>query len=479
MSFCYISQSDIGNTKMKRTAQQLVTIILIILTGNLIFLNPAVCGEMASEKSQIGRPQSLTGFQSREEPLSLKVCLNKALQDNPLLSEAQLGVKAGEKVIDSAWGKHLPKLSLDANYTKKQDPWPYIPAQSATILPHFSDEFSSWSVVMTLPIYQGGQVLAGVELAKIRKETLESNLSLTKNELIANTINTYNKILQLQKLREAARTSLSAMENQRNNSRLLYEVGRIAKVDLLKVEVQLANEKQRLFSLDEGISNTAGMLHYLMGEKTAVAGEVPVLSDKLTMPEFTADFDRAWKTAQEKRPEYLIASTNIQEAELNKKIAWGKLFPSLSAFAGYVDQYGYTPYYKEANYFAGFNLSMPLFEKSAYDEIVKERILKSKAEKHLDAMENQIRLDIQTAISSIRESKNRVLIAGQAIEQAEESFRIEQKKYESGTGVTVDLLFAQSAYITAVANHYQALFDYNAALVSYKKVTGALEEYLQ
>lgn len=412
-------------------------------------------------------------------PLSLKDCLARALKDNPLMDEARLGIKAGEKTIDSAWGKHLPKLSLDANYTKKQDSWPYIPAQSATEGPHFSNEFSSWSLVMTLPIYQGGQVAAGVELAKLRKATQDSNLSLTKNELIANTINTYNKILQLQKLREAARSSVSAMESQRKNSRLLYDVGRIAKVDLLKVEVQLANEKQRLFSLDEGIANMVGMLRYLMGEKTAMMGEVPILSDRLTMPEFTPDFDQAWKTAQEKRPEYLMASTNIQEAELNKKIAWGKLFPSISAFAGYMDQYGYTPYYKEANYFAGFNLSMPIFEKSAYDEIAKERILKSKAEKHLDAVENQIRLDIQTAISSIRESKNRILTAGQAIEQAEESFRIEQKKYESGAGAIVDLLFAQTAYITAVANHYQALFDYNAALVSYRKVTGALEEYLQ
>ncbi|MCG6534410.1 MAG: TolC family protein, partial [Syntrophales bacterium LBB04] len=181
---------------MKRTAHQLIAIILVTLTGNLIFLIPAACPqEIASEKSQMGGQLSLTGIQSQiqEEPLSLKVCLNKALQDNPLLSEAQLGVKAGEKVIDSAWGKHLPKISLDANYTRREDPWPYIPAQSATLGPHFSDEFSSWSLVMTLPIYQGGQVVAGVELAKIRKATQESNLSLTKNELIANTINTYNK----------------------------------------------------------------------------------------------------------------------------------------------------------------------------------------------------------------------------------------------------------------------------------------------
>jgi len=95
------------------------------------------------------------------------------------------------------------------------------------------------------------------------------------------------------------------------------------------------------------------------------------------------------------------------------------------------------------------------------------------------AVENQLRLDLQTSLSSLKESKSRVLTAQKAIEQAEESFRIEQKKYASGAGAVVDLLFAQSAYVTAVANHSQSLFDYNAAIVAYRKVTGTLEDYLQ
>lgn len=90
---------------MNRTAQQLFTILLAVLAGNMVFLIPAVCTQvMASERSQVGGQQSLTSVQSLiyEEPLSLKACLNKALKDNPLLSEAQLGVRAGEKTIDSA-----------------------------------------------------------------------------------------------------------------------------------------------------------------------------------------------------------------------------------------------------------------------------------------------------------------------------------------------------------------------------------------
>jgi outer membrane protein TolC len=413
-----------------------------------------------------------------KEPLSLRDCINKALKDNPSLAEARLGVSAGEKGIDSAWGKHLPKVSLDANYTKRQDPWPYIPAQSITIFPHFSDEFSFWSLAMTLPIYQGGQVSNGVELAKIRKTLQENTLALTRNEVVANTVNSYYKILQLQKLRDASQASIEALENQQKDASLLFRVGRIAKVDLLKVEVQLANERQRLLSLNEGLANLNGTLLYLMGEPGGGSAPPLTLSDSLTLDEFTADFDQGLLKAQKKRPEYRIAATGLEEAGINRKLARGKLFPTINAVAGYMDQAGYNPWYKEANWFTGINLNLPLFEKSFYDEIAKERILEEKAVKHLLAVENQLRLDLQTALSSLKESKTRVLMAQKAVDQAEESFRIEQKKYASGAGAVVDLLFAQSAYMTAVANHSQALFDYNAAIVAYRKVTGTLEDYL-
>ena len=309
------------------SSKTLILVFLLICLGWVILEYEPVLAQTAAAKEQ----------------LSLRDCLNKALDNNPLLAEARLGVNAGEKSIDSAWGKHLPKLSIDANYIKRQDPLPYIPAQANTISPHFSDEFSSWTLAMTLPIYQGGQVLNGVELAKIRKTLQEDTLAITRNDVIANTVNTYNKILQLQKLQEASQISVTALENQQKDAQRLFDVGRIAKADLLKVEVQLANERQRLLSLDEGLANMAGMLLFLMGEPARGATPLLVLSDRLTLPEFAADFDQGLLTAQKKRPEYLIAATGLQEAGVNRKLARGKLFPTISAVAGYMDQYGYNP----------------------------------------------------------------------------------------------------------------------------------------
>lgn len=439
-----------------------LSFMVIILFASLF---PFECGLAQEEISQTS--------------LSLRNCLERAMTDNPLLSEAKLAVAASDKSIDSARGKHLPRVSVDGNYTARQDPIPFIPAQSITIFPHFASEFASWAVALQLPIYQGNQVVNGVKLAEIRKSLQEDNLSLTRNEIIANTVNTYNKLLQLAKLREASQASVRALEDQMKQSRLLYDVGRIARVDLLKVDVQLANERQRLLSIDEALENLSGTLRYLMGERIQGPTGILALSGTLALQEFSADFDKSLETARMKRPEYLIAAKGIAEAGVNRDIAKGKLLPTVGAIAGYLDQYGFNPSYSEANWFTGVNVSIPIFDKSLYDDVVRERILEDKAGKRLAAVENQIRVDIQSALSSIRESRNRVLTTALAVEQAAESFRIEQEKYKSGAGAVTDLLLAEAAFVNAVANNTQALFDYNAALVAYRKVTGTLEDYLR
>ena len=221
--------------------------------------------------------------------LSLRESVNRALTQNPLVAEGRLGVEAGTQGLRSARGKHLPRLSLDMNYALRQDPVPFIPAQSGTVPARFSDEYLAWGALMTLPLYQGGQISNNVELASVRRDLQEYSLARTRNDLIANTVNTYNKILQLIALREASSASVTALEEQIRSTRLLFDVGRIARVDLLKVEVQLANERQRLLTLDEGIATAGATLRYLMGEDPGGEAGSPLLSDNLVLQAASSD----------------------------------------------------------------------------------------------------------------------------------------------------------------------------------------------
>ena len=255
-------------------------------------------------------------------PLTLKACLKTALSNNPIVIESQSGVEAAGKGVQSARGKHYPRLSLDAFSTARQDPVPYIPAQSPTVGSHFSDSYALWGPMLTLPIYQGGQISRNVELAKVRERIQEDTLSLTRNDLIANTVNTYNKMIQIQKVRQASLSSVAALEEQHKNVQQMYDVKRAARVDLLKVEVQLANERQHLLSLDEALANSAATLRSLMGESASGAIFPLTLADELGEEAPPVDsFEEGVGLAREQRPEYLLAVKGVEESRLNMKNA--------------------------------------------------------------------------------------------------------------------------------------------------------------
>ncbi|MGA7105746.1 MAG: TolC family protein [Candidatus Deferrimicrobiaceae bacterium] len=411
--------------------------------------------------------------------LALRECLQATLADNPSFKESLLAVRASEQGIASAEGRRYPRLSFDATQIFRQDALPYIPAQALTISPHFSDTFAAWGPTLTVPLYQGGQIAKGIELAKIRKEIQEHAAGLTRNDLIADTVNTYNKILQLTAFRESERASVAALAEQDQNVKLLVNVGRAATVDLLKVEVQLANERQRLLTLEESLSTLEATLRFLMGEKIGESRSPLVLSDFLSRPAVRADFPSGIAEAHSRRPEYLLAAKGAEEAAAVERITFGKLLPSVSASTGYIDQVGFHPWYQEANWSIGINLNIPLFDKSLRADLARDRIGREKAKERLKAVDSRIRLDIQSALASLTDSGSRIDTAQKAVSQANESFRIEKLKYGSGAGTMADLLLAQAADITAAANYTQALYDYNAAVVAYRRATGTLEEYLK
>jgi outer membrane protein len=417
--------------------------------------------------------------QNNRDGLTLKECLATALAKNPTAVEAGLAIRSAEEAVTSAGGKHWPRLSLDGAYTRREQPFPYIQAQAINIPPHFSDMYSALGLTLTIPIYQGGQVSTGVSLAEVRRDIQVLTTGQTKNDIIANTVNAYNKVLQLQELQKASEAQVKALEEQSKNTRLLLEVGRVARVDLLKVDVQLANEQQRLLATREALKNASATLWYLMGNGSETVTPLPSLRDRLVAPDFKSDFSSGLAIAHERRPEYLSVKKAVEEAKLNQRLALGRLLPTVNLFASDTRWTGYTPSYNDTIWMTGITLSLPLFDRSILADLSRERLQLERASQRLMAADNQLGLDVSNAVTSVAESRNRVSAAEKAVAQGEESFRIEQQRVDTGAGAMIDLLLAQAASINAVANYTQALFDYNAAIVAYRKATGTLEDYLQ
>jgi outer membrane protein TolC len=121
----------------------------------------------------------------------------------------------------------------------------------------------------------------------------------------------------------------------------------------------------------------------------------------------------------------------------------------------------------------GIALDLPIFEGGRIEARVRqERARLSAEQERLRRLELQVRLDVETAILNIGSSAQRVEATGKAIDQAEESLRIEREKYNLGRGSITDVLDAQSALLDSQTNYYRALADYSTASAQLKLAMG-------
>ena len=401
---------------------------------------------------------------------NLQECLDIARKQSPLMRSAEMDSEAAKEALRGSKGALLPRFDLNAAYMKENQAVPYIPAESMTIPPKFSDDVYSWNAYLRIPVYEGGRLTSLVALAELEKNVQSSKAAFTEQELVANTMNTFNKLLQLRELKKANIKAVEALERQRGNTELLVKTGRSANLELLRIDVQLAGEKQNLIKTREAINRTRNLLALFMGiDAHGISDIAGSLGDEGTIEERdTGDLIKS-------RPDIVILSEKVKQAGKRVDIAGAKRYPAVAVVGNYGNKAGATIGDRKEVWEAGVVASINLFDGGiASSDIRREQVLQKRAEEELRLAELKAGTEIENALSSFREAQQRLEVAQKALDQSGEALRIEELKYKTGAGTITDALLAQSAMSFAQANYYQALYDDNAAIVEYKRATGTI-----
>jgi outer membrane protein len=413
-----------------------------------------------------------TAHAGEQNPLTLPECIEIALKQSPLIKSAELDLAASEETVKASKGALFPKIDINAShYEEWSRPVPYIQAEGRTIGVIASQYIYAWGLFLRMPVYEGGRLMGLVKISELDMAIQASRKQFTIQDLAGNVTNTFNKILQLRALRTAYMKSVEALDQQTKNTELLVKSGRSAKVDLLRIEVQLASEQQNLIRTGENIKRAQFALAYFMGVK---ADEVTEIQGRLTADEKQRDTNIDELINQ--RPDIVAYTRKMEQAKEKVDVAKGKRYPSIALVGTYGQKSGADVTDAKMVTEGGIVASINVFDAGIISaEIARERALFHKAEEELRQAKLKARLEVDTALSSLKESESKVMVSEKAVAQAAESLRIEELKYKTGAGTITDYLLAASAESLAQANYYQALFDYNAASTEFKRSTGTIE----
>lgn len=206
-------------------------------------------------------------------------------------------------------------------------------------------------------------------------------------------------------------------------------------------------------------------------------------SQSIAWREFDVNLDEAIATAMELRPEMRRATSNVNQAEVNRKVARNQLLPALNLF-GQVDANGLDGSNHEAfdtmgdskynNYTAGIEFSYPLQNRAARYGYKQADARHSQAEEMLRDEQNQITLDVRQAVRDLRTAREQITVTQSQVRSSQATLDAETKRLQVGISTSFEVLQFQQDLADAQSRHLRAVTDYNRAAVRLERSVGSL-----
>ena len=94
-------------------------------------------------------------------------------------------------------------------------------------------------------------------------------------------------------------------------------------------------------------------------------------------------------------------------------------------------------------------------------------------------LKDQIELDVQLSIDSMRSAEEQVSVATEALTLAESELTQARRRYDAGVTSGLEVTDAQTRLARARDNHIAALFNFNLSRLEYGQATGTIRSMLE
>lgn len=326
------------------------------------------------------------------------------------------------------------------------------------------------TISASIPIYTGGKLSGTIDQAKANYKYYLVGEQKAYNDMRETVTNSYYGMLQADNVQNLSRESVARLEEHLKNVKAQYDVGVVAKVDVLRSEVELADAQQTLIQAENAYHIAEATLNKIIGLPMDTTLK---LQDSMQYTPYDNDMKYCLDYAAEHRPDLEQARQNVEAAKGALKVARSGYMPQVSASASQNWNDTNWPGDENGNWSVGVGVSMNIFDTGVTLSKIHgaEADLAKAEESYRDAVDS-IMLEVRSTYLNLREAEKRIKTTEVAVAKAEEDYHIAQVRYMAGVGTNTDVLDAQVALTDAQNNYVQSLYDYNTSKTSLETAIG-------
>ena len=413
---------------------------------------------------------SQSAFAGEVVELNLEDAMQRAFNTNPAITIAGYERDSARASYNAArssrWitieGKHVTNRSGKDDNIKKTD-------ATGEYYKAIGNQHSN-TVSASMPIYTGGKLSGTIKQAKAGYLISEQGLQKAYNDMRTTVTNGYFDMLQADNMQKLGRESVTRLADHLKNVEAQYEVGVVAKVDVLRSQVELANAKQSLIKAENAYQIAEANLNKIVGLPMDTQLK---LDNILVYTPYENDMQYCLDYAAKHRPELEQAKQNVEAAKGALRVAISGHMPQIAASASQNWNDSNWPGDENGNWGVGVQVTMNIFDSGVTTSKIHgaEADLAKAHETYRDTVD-AVNLDVRSNYLNLREAEKRIDTTKLAVSQAEEDYRIAQLRYMNGVGTNTDVLDAQVALTDAKTNYLQAMYDYNTCKTNLETAIG-------
>ncbi len=341
----------------------------------------------------------------------------------------------------------------------------------------FGSKFSNSVGVDLQQLLFEGQVFVGLQARRTSMEFVRKNVEVTEENIKANIYKIYYQLAAGKNQVSILDANIARLQKLSDDTKKIYEAGFAERLDIDKVTVQLNNlqtEKQKVLNtIDNGYLG----LKVLMGMPVK---DSLLLTDSITYDEIKSGVLDATIYNYSDRKEYQYAELGKKLGEYNIKRYKLSYLPTVALASNYTfirqsDKFGFGNNWNPASQI-GLRISVPIFDGFAKaSRLQKARLQLEQTDNRLEDLKQTIDRDVQLSINNYTNALATLDNQKRNMELAEKVYGQTKKKYEVGTGSTIEINDADTELRIAQTNYINALYDAIIAKIDFLKATGKLQ----
>ena len=400
--------------------------------------------------------------------MSLKDATELAITSNWQVKKAEQNLGVATSELRLANSVFLPSINLSETYMTTNDPlsaFGFKLQQQVTSAEDFNptllnepgsvDNFKT-RLYAEQPIINMDGITAR-KAASTGIQASEFNLTWTKRLMVLQAKNLYFRLQLAYEQAKVLESSLGAATANYKVANDLFDQDLIHKADLLATELRLTEIESATIAAQNQIYDVNAELTHFLGLDQAVTIEP---TDPISKVEIESAYLEISEVPQD-RSDLRALSLQLKASNQLLKSQKGSMLPRLNAFGSY--EWNDKSLFGTGadNYLVGAKLEWNIFKGGKnLANIQKATYQKNLAEIQYKEKVSGSQRDLSKVQARIALVKKQVDLSALAVEQAEETFKVRQNRFEEGLERTADVLQAESNLLTKRMNHLQTMNEF-------------------